>query len=74
MATKMQKIESKEFKIWEGLFKRTTAKEVAESLKEKGTPLSWQTVGNIMRTQYATYKSYVIMAEYFGTKPVEIEA
>lgn len=74
MATKTQRIESKEFKVWVDESKKTTLRQIAEELKAKETPLSEHTIGNILRTQTATYKSYCIMAEYFGTKKEEIPA
>jgi aminopeptidase-like protein len=74
MATKMERIDSKEFKVWSDKYKRTTVRQIADDLRKRETPLSEHTIGNIMRTQYATYKSYCIMADYYGTKKEEVPA
>lgn len=67
MATKTEKIESKEFKIWQELHRKTTVDQIHAEIVEKGHQISKQTIGNILRTGYATYKTYKIMAEHFGT-------
>jgi len=67
MATKYIEIDNQEFKIWLEKYKKTTVGEIWRELQDKGKPLSQHTIGNVLRTGYSTYRTYTIMAEYFGT-------
>lgn len=67
MTIRSKQIEIEKLKYWREMSFDKTLASIAEALPKK-TPLSIHTIGNTLRTGYATERTYNILDKYYATK------